>query len=66
MDMISSDQEGVIGNQLTSQGKNAILHRQVTSCEMKAFPVIGEDGLVAIARGVAIKLEFQSLVLNAL
>jgi hypothetical protein len=44
--MIICDKEGIIGNKLTSQGKNAILLRQVTSLglkiEVKAFYGRGE------------------------
>lgn len=46
MDMVISDTKGIIGNKLTSQGKNAILQRQVTSLglriEVKAFYGRGE------------------------
>lgn len=33
--MVIFDTEGIIGNKLTSQGKNAILQRQVTSLGLK-------------------------------
>ena len=65
MDMIIFDKDGVIGNELTLQGKNAILHRQVFPFEVKAFPVIGEDGLITAAIGSAIKPEFQASALCA-
>ncbi|CAK8725519.1 hypothetical protein KKHLCK_16925 [Candidatus Electrothrix laxa] len=65
MDMIVLDKEGMIVKELTSQGKNAILNRELVPFELEIFTVIGKNTLIAAAIGFAIKLDLHASALVA-